>query len=96
MTVGVPSESVAPELGETLSQLPPLVATVALKVVPDVLLANENVCPAGGLPGVALKVNDVGVAVSVGAGAPPPLPATVRLMVAVLELLPRVAVTVAL
>jgi hypothetical protein len=85
-----------------------LVTTAALKVVPEVELAIETVCPAGALAGVALNVSDEGVALNVDGGGgeppplppplppPPPLPDTVRLIMAVLELLPRVAVTVAL
>jgi hypothetical protein len=87
LTVSEPCESVIPEFGDTLSQLPPPIAVVATKVVPGIVLASVIVCPAGRLVAVALKVSDVGVTLSVGA---------TRVMLAVWELLPSEAVTVAL
>jgi hypothetical protein len=109
----VPCASILPVLGDTLSQ-PPAEAGRALNAAPDVPLAMEIVWLAGGLPGVAVNVSDVGETgiVATGAGGllppllptlPPPLlplpvllSAAVRLMVALCELLPRLAVTIAL
>jgi hypothetical protein len=71
LTVRVPCESVVPAFGDTLSQLPPLIAVVATKVVPGIVLASMIVCPAGRLVGDALKVSDVGATLSVDTGEAP-------------------------